>query len=74
MGDGRKERKVEQQMKSGLNEQRTFKISVQRIGQPKMIKREFKKSERTFMKRTMIILVGIFGGLFGAGFILPALA
>lgn len=65
---------IEQQMKSGLNEQRTFKISVQRIGQPKMIKREFKKSERTFMKRTMIILVGIFGGLFGAGFILPALA
>ena len=65
---------IEQQTKSGLNEQKAFEISVQRIGQPKLLKTEFKKSERTFMKRTMIILVGIFGVLFGTAFILPALA
>jgi hypothetical protein len=65
---------IERQMKSGLNEQKAFEISVQRIGQPKMLKNEFKKSERTFMKRTLIVLVGIFGVLFGPAVFLPALA
>jgi hypothetical protein len=65
---------IERQMKSGLNEQKAFEISVQQIGQPKMLKREFKKSERTFMKRTLIILIGIFAVLFGPAVFLPALA
>jgi hypothetical protein len=65
---------IERQTKSGLNEQRAFEISFQRIGQPKILKKEFNKSERTFMKRTLIALVGIFGVLFGTAFILPALA
>lgn len=65
---------IERQIKLRLNEQRAFEISVARIGPPEMLKREFKKSERTFMKRTLIILVGIFVGLAGAGLILPALA
>jgi uncharacterized membrane protein YidH (DUF202 family) len=64
---------IEPQMKSGLNEQKAFEISVQRIGQPKVLKREFKKSERTFMTK-MMILLGIFGVLVGTAFILPALA
>jgi hypothetical protein len=65
---------IEQQMKSGLSEQKAFEISVQQIGQPKMLKREFNKSERIFMKRTLMVLLGIFGVLFGTAFILPALA
>jgi len=65
---------IERQMKSGLNEQKAFEVSVQRIGQPKMLNSEFKKSERTFMKRTLIILVGILGVLIGTAIILPALA
>lgn len=65
---------MEQQMKSGLNEQMAFEIAVLRIGQPKVLKNEFKKSERTFMKRTLIILIGIFGVLFGPAVFLPALA
>ena len=65
---------IERQIKSRLNEQKAFEISVQQIGQPKMLKGEFNKSERTFMKRTLMILVGIFGVLFGTAFILPALA
>jgi hypothetical protein len=65
---------IERQMKSGLNEQKAFEISVRQVGQPKMLKREFKKSERTFMKRTIIILAGIVAMFFGTGLIMPALA
>ena len=65
---------IERQMKSGLSEQKAFEISVQQIGQPKQIKSEFNKSERTFMKKTLIILLGIFGVLFGPAVFLPALA
>ncbi len=65
---------IEQQMKSGLSAQQTFAAAVQRIGQANMLKREFKKVERTLMKKIMIILLGIFGILFGPGIILPALA
>ena len=65
---------IERQIKSGLNEQKAFEISVQRIGQPKALDSEFKKSERTFMKRTLIILIGIFAVLFGPAVFLPALA
>ena len=64
---------IEQHLKSGLNEEKAFKISVQRIGQPKMLESEFKKSERTVMKRTLIILIGICGVLVGTAMILPAL-
>jgi hypothetical protein len=65
---------IERQMKSDLNELKAFEISVQRIGQPKMLDSEFKKSERTYMKRTLIVLVGIFAVLFGPAIFLPALA
>src|SRR5664279_1966382 len=64
---------IEQQMESGLNEQKAFEIAVQRIGQASALKSEFKKSERTFMKRTLIILLGICGVLVGTAMILPAL-
>jgi hypothetical protein len=46
---------VERQMKAGANEQKAFEISALRIGQAKMLDSEFKKSERTFMKKTSII-------------------
>jgi hypothetical protein len=65
---------IERQMKSGLNGQTAFEISTRQIGQPKIINHEFKKSERTFMKRTLIILLGIFAVLFGPAVFLPALA
>ena len=65
---------IERQMKSGLSTQAAFEISIRQIGQPKELNGEFKNSERTFMKRPLIILVGSFAVLFGAAFILPALA
>jgi hypothetical protein len=64
---------IEQQMKSGLNEQKAFEISVQRIGQPKMLKSEFKKSEGNIMKRIIVILTALFGTVFGGAMILPTL-
>jgi hypothetical protein len=65
---------IERQMKSGLNEQKAFEISVQRLGQPKMLKSEFKKSERRFMKQIAKIGAGIIGVLVGMAFIMPAAA
>jgi hypothetical protein len=65
---------IERQMKSGLDKQKAFEISVRQIGQPKTLKKEFDVSERKYMKRTLIILPGIFAVLFGTAFILPALA
>ena len=65
---------IERQTKSGLNEQKAFESSIRQIGPPKALKREFKKSDRTFMKKLMIILLGIFGVLFGPAVFLPALA
>ena len=64
---------IAQNIKAGLNEQDAFAIAVQHIGQPQMLESEFKKSERTFMKRPLIILIGIFAVLFGTAMILPAL-
>ena len=65
---------IERQVKLGMDEQKAFEISARRIGQPKMLKKEFNISERTYMKRTLIILLGIFAVLFGPAVFLPALA
>ena len=59
---------IERQVKSGLNEQNAFEISVQHIGQSKMLKNEFKKSERTSIK-----MFGILAVLIGAVIILRIL-
>jgi hypothetical protein len=72
--EGHLREEIEQQIKSGLNAQQAFAAAVQQIGQANRLKREFKKVERTLMKKIMIILLGIFGILFGPGIILPALA
>ena len=63
---------IERQLESGLDEQNAFRISIQQMGQPEMLKREFNRSERTFMKRTLIILAGILGVLVGLALIMPA--
>ncbi|HEY3931684.1 MAG TPA: hypothetical protein VGM58_04875 [Verrucomicrobiae bacterium] len=67
---------IERQIKLGLslNEQEAFHFSTRKIGQPKMLKNEFNKSERTFMRRTIIISAGIIGVAVGMGFVTPAIA
>ena len=59
---------IGRQMKSGLSGQKAFEISIQRIGQPKMLKSEFKKNESTAMKK-----IGIFAIFIGAIIILRIL-
>jgi uncharacterized membrane protein len=62
---------IQQQMQLGLDAHKAFEISIQRIGEPKSLKGEFIKSERTFMKRTAKIGTGIIGILLGAGLMIP---
>jgi hypothetical protein len=62
---------IGRQIKSEPNEQKAFEISVQRIGQPRMIDSEFKKSESMFMKRTAKIGAGVGGGLIGTALTIP---
>ena len=62
---------IEQQMKSGLNGHKAFEISIQRIGKPQSLKGEFKKIERTFMKRTAKIGAGVIGILVGMVLLIP---
>jgi hypothetical protein len=61
---------IERQVEAGLNEQTAFEISVRQIGQPKMLKSEFKKSERTSMKTILpcagVLLAGIAAQLPGS--------
>jgi hypothetical protein len=62
---------IERQVKSGLNEQKAFEISVQRIGQPEIIMSEFNKTERLFMNRTAKVGVGVAGVLIGMALTIP---
>ena len=62
---------IERQAKSGMDEQKAFEISVQRVGQPKVLNSEFKKSERTLMKRTAKIGTGVIGVLIGMALLVP---
>ena len=65
---------VKHQIESGLSERQAFETAVQRIGQANVLKREFKKVERSFMTKILMVLLGIFGVLAGTGLIFPALA
>jgi hypothetical protein len=50
---------IQRQMKSGLNQQKAFEISTQRIGQPESLKSEFKKNGSPVMKRIGIFTMSI---------------
>jgi hypothetical protein len=65
---------IERQVKSEMNEQTAFEISVRQIGQPKVLKDEFKKGEGTLMKQIVKISIGIIGVLVGMALIMPAAA
>ncbi len=62
---------IEQHLKSGLPGQRAFEISVPHIGPPELLKKEFKKCERPFMKLTTEIIAGIVGLGAGAALQIP---
>ena len=46
---------IERQVESGLNEQEAFELSSKQIGQPAILKTEFKKNENTAMKKIGIL-------------------
>ncbi len=54
---------IERQVQSGLGGQPAFEISVQQIGQPKSLKSEFKKIERTSMKQIFKIAAAFLLGV-----------
>ena len=64
---------VEHQLRSGVSPQQAFEIAIRKIGRPNVLKSEFRKNERTLMKR-VIILLGILAIFVGPAIILPALA
>jgi len=63
---------VEKQMRSGFSEQEAFGSAIKKIGQPRLLKTEFKKADciGTFMKTYRILgvlwmaLSGVLGTLF----------
>src|SRR5690348_9034818 len=59
---------IELQIKSGLSERSAFEASIQRIGRPEMLEREFNKNESTVMKQ-----IGLWAALIGAAIILRIL-
>ncbi len=64
---------IGRRVNSGADEQRAFEISVQQMGRPELLNREFNKSERNIMTKRLIASVGIFILLLGVTMILPAL-
>src|SRR5271165_3590007 len=65
---------IGRQMARGKSGPRALEIAVHEIGRPDLLKNEFGKIERNYVKKTLIILLGIFGILFGPAILLPALA
>jgi hypothetical protein len=49
---------IERRMKSGLGEQEIFNSAVQKIGQGKALKDEFKKMEGHKIKRAIMLIIG----------------
>jgi hypothetical protein len=68
---------MRRRLKSGAGEERTFELAAQQIGGPETLKSEFIKvetEERKYMKRGLIITLGIIGVLVGMAFVMPAVA
>lgn len=63
---------IRQQVQSGLDEQRAFKVAVRQIGQPELLKSEFCKIEGTLMKQIIKIGTGVAGLLAGGALMVPA--
>jgi hypothetical protein len=72
--EGHLREEMERHMRAGFNASYSFDIAVEQIGKPQSIKTEFTKVERNSMKRSLYILLGIFGVLFGMALVLPAMA
>jgi len=63
---------MQKQMQAGLDGEKAFEISTQRIGQPKSLEGEFSKIEGTLMKRISKVVSGVVGLLAGGALMVPA--
>ena len=66
---------IERRIRSGANAAGVFQIAVNQFGEPQSLKGEFEKvKERKYMKRSVMIGVGIVGVLVGMALVMPAVA
>ena len=72
--EGHLREEIERQMQAGVIAQSAFDIAAGQIGKAPVVKIEFTKIERNSMKRSILILLGIFGVLIGMALVLPATA
>jgi len=66
---------IERRIRSGANAAKVFQIAVNQFGEPQSLESEFEKvKERKYMKRSVMIGVGIVGVLVGMALVMPAVA
>jgi hypothetical protein len=67
---------VERRIRSGTDEARALRTSIQQLGRPSSLKTEFEKenTKRKYMKRSLITSAGIVGILVGMALVMPAVA
>jgi hypothetical protein len=63
---------IRQQVQSGQAGQMAFEVAARQIGQPELLKGEFRKIERTLMKRISKVATGVVGLLVGGALMVPA--
>ncbi len=66
---------IERRARSGADASQLFQRAVAQIGQPQSLKAEFDQiKERKYMKRGMMIVLGIVGVMVGMALVMPAVA
>ena len=66
---------LERRARSGADAAQMFEKAVAQFGRPQSLKAEFDRiKERKYMKRGVMIVVGIIGVMVGMAFVMPAVA
>jgi len=68
---------IERKIRDGAGREQAFRLAVDQLGGPGMLSAEFdaiENKERTFMKRGVLIGLGIAGVMVGMAFVMPAVA
>jgi hypothetical protein len=68
------ENHLREELARGCGDQKTFDSALEALGNPRLLRSEFKKVERSNMKRKIMIATAILGFFIGTSIIMPALA
>jgi len=68
------EQHLREELAGGCADQKTFDAAIQTMGDPRLLRSEFKKVQRSTMKRKIMIAVGVVAFFIGTSIVLPALA